>query len=269
MRKNFVRNRIAGVVCAALLGMGGIASAEVIAHETIYQPALLQSLTAGYYDGFVTMHQVHTMGDTGLGTFDGVNGEMIMLDGHIYQALGDATVVEAPETETTPFCTVTYFEEDGSFDVKNVQSLADLKKKLDEVVSQNGRNNFYMVRVDGDFEEVYARSERKQIPPYEPLVKVLERDQVEYSFSDVKGTIVAVYCPPYMSQLNASGWHFHFISDDRKKGGHVFEMKLRNGIVSYDITREFHMVLPKGEEFSKLDLAKDQSKDIQKVEQGK
>ena len=58
--------------------------------ETIYQVALLQSLTQGYYDGIILVSELKQHGDTGIGTFEGVNGEMIVLDGKVYQASATA-----------------------------------------------------------------------------------------------------------------------------------------------------------------------------------
>ena len=68
--------------------------------ETIYQVALLQSLTQGYYDGIIKVSELKEHGDTGIGTFEGVNGEMIVIDGKVYQALGDGSVKEAADDET-------------------------------------------------------------------------------------------------------------------------------------------------------------------------
>lgn len=43
------------------------------AAESIYQVALLQSLAQGYFDGIMTVGELKTHGDTGIGTFDGLN----------------------------------------------------------------------------------------------------------------------------------------------------------------------------------------------------
>ena len=60
-----------------------------------------------------------------------------------------------------------------------------------------------------------VRSELPQTEPYKPLAKVLETDQTFFDYENIKGTVVGLYCPEYMSDLNAVGWHFHFISEDR------------------------------------------------------
>ena len=40
---------------------------------------------------------------------------------------------------------------------------------------------------------------------------------------------VCVYFPDYMDGINAVGWHLHFVSDDRKHGGHVFDITMVRG----------------------------------------
>ena len=75
-----------------------------------------------------------------------------------------------------------------------------------------------------------------------------------------------MYCPTYMSDLNASGWHLHFISEDRAKGGHVLGLQIDHADISLDLTDSFEMKLPTNDMFSGFDLTIDQSEDIKKVE---
>ena len=98
--------------------------------ETIYQVALLQSLTQGYYDGIIKVSELKEHGDIGIGTFEGVNGEMIVLDGKVYQALGDGTVQEADENETVPFSNVTFFDSDVSVKLKDIKDMGSVIKLL-------------------------------------------------------------------------------------------------------------------------------------------
>ncbi len=180
--------------------------------ETIYQVSLLQGLTLGDYNGSVSVKELKQKGDTGIGTFEGVNGELIMVDGTVYRAKSDGSIETAPDDETIPFANVTFFDTDEKQDISGVSSIADLKKLLDEKVEKLGRNQFYMVRVDGTFKKMHARSELKQEKPYKPLAEALKTDQREFSWDNIEGTVVALYCPQYMKDLNAAGWHLHFVS---------------------------------------------------------
>lgn len=234
--------------------------------ETIYQVSLLQGLTLGDYNGSVSVKELKQKGDTGIGTFEGVNGELIMVDGTVYRAKSDGSIETAPDDETIPFANVTFFDTDEKQNISGVSSIADLKKLLDERVEKLGRNQFYMVRVDGTFKKMHARSELKQEKPYKPLAEALKTDQREFSWDNIEGTVVALYCPQYMKDLNAAGWHLHFVSKDKKYGGHVLELDVDKAELKIDCTQGFNMQLPDTEMFPTLDLTKDQSEDIKKVE---
>ena len=234
--------------------------------ETIYQVALLQSLTQGYYDGIIKVSELRQHGDIGIGTFEGVNGEMIVLDGTVYQALGDGTVQKAADDETVPFSNVTFFDKDGSLELSDINDVNALKEKLNAMVEENGKNLFYFVKMSGTFEKMNVRSEIKQEKPYKTLDKALETDQREFNYDNITGTVVALYCPDYMNGLNTPGWHFHFISDDKKQGGHILELSLKEGTVELDKTDKFTMILHNDPQFHQMNLAKDMSKDIRSAE---
>ena len=234
--------------------------------ESIFQVSLLQGLTFGDYHGSISASELKKRGDTGIGTFDGLNGELIMVDGSIYRAAGDGTVEEVEDTETIPFSNVTFIDKDETQDISDVADFESLTSILNDKVKELGSNKFYMIRIDGDFNMVNARSEYAQKEPYEPLADVLEHDQTFFDYENVKGTVVGLYCPPYMSELNATGWHLHFVSDDRTKGGHVLGLDIANATITWDYTDGFQMKLPDNDSFANFDLTIDQSEDIEKVE---
>jgi alpha-acetolactate decarboxylase len=51
---------------------------------------------------------------------------------------------------------------------------------------------------------MHIRSEKKQEEPYKPLVDVLRVDQTEKKLNNVEGTVVALFTPEYMGDLNAA-----------------------------------------------------------------
>lgn len=234
--------------------------------ETVYQVALLQSLTQGYYDGIIKVSELKKHGDTGIGTFEGVNGEMIVIDGKVYQALGDGTVKEASDDETVPFSNVSFFDSDVTVDLKDIKDMASFKAELDKAVNAKGKNMFYLVRVNGTFDKMFVRSEIKQEKPYKSLDKALETDQREFNYDNITGTVVGLYCPDYMGGLNATGWHFHFISDDRTKGGHMLNLEFKSAKAELDITPNFDMTLSDNSDFQSMELAKNVDDAIKKVE---
>ena len=229
--------------------------------DTLYQVALLQSLTQGYYDGIISVGELKQHGDTGIATFEGVNGEMIVLDGVVYQAVADGSIVFPPDEETVPF-----FETDETLHLSDIADMAALQEAMNGVVNVLGANCFYMVRIDGTFAALKVRSEYKQEKPYRALDVALAEDQTEFDYEDARGTLVGLYCPPYMSSLNTAGWHFHFINEERTRGGHVLQVSVKDAEAAFDLTNGFEMTLSREDEFQKMDLAKDVDEAIHRAE---
>ena len=233
--------------------------------ESLCQISLLQGLLQGDYNGSIPISELKKYGDTGIGTFDKLNGELIMKDGVVYCAKGDGTVEVPADNVTIPFSNVTFFDVDDTMALKDVKDIGALKKTFDEYVLPN-KNMFYMVKINGEFSSVKARSETKQVKPYKMLDKALEETQREFEFKDIKGSLVALYCPDYCSGLNTAGWHFHFISEDRTKGGRVLGVSIKEAEAQFDKTPGFKMYMYDDDEFQKLDLAKNVDEAIKSAE---
>ena len=184
------------------------------------------------------------------------------------RATDTSTISGESGEETVPFANVTFLDADKNFELNSLNNIGDLKTELNKKIKESGDNRFYVVRIDGTFDKIGYRSEYAQKKPYKPLAKVMETDQTFFENKNVKGTVVGLYCPEYMGDLNAVGWHFHFITADKKAGGHVFEVNAKNLTVTMDRTDNFFMILPDNEMFNSFDLTIDQSEDIKKVETG-
>ena len=237
--------------------------------DVMYQVSLLQSLVYGDYSGSVTVKELKQHGDVGIGTFHQLNGELVMVDGEAYRAAGDGSVELVSDEETIPFSIVTYMDSDETRSLKEIPDFEALCGKLDQMTEEKGVNRFYMVRIDGMFREVNLRSVYAQEGSYKRLTEVMEHDQTFFDYKNIEGTMIGVYCPPYMASLNAAGWHLHFISRDKAKGGHVLGVNIADAVLTWDDTDGFQMRLPQNERFDRFDLTVDQSEDIKKVETNK
>ena len=267
MKKFLGISALAGTIL--LNGVANAAPALPAERETVNQVALLQSLTLGHFDGSITVEELKKLGDIGIGTFEGLDGELIMLDGVVYRANQDLEINVVEDKVTIPFANVTFFEKDFSVKISDIKDKNLLEKVLGAYAVKNGVNNFYMVRLSADFNSITVRSEEGQKKPYPTLVQALEATQQEKTFENVKGTIVGLYCPSYMSGLNTAGWHFHFISDDKTFGGHVLDVDIKNGNAEFDKTANFNMKLPDKKSFQTLNLAQNLNEDIEKAEKAK
>ena len=256
------------VLLVSLLVFSSVASSEQDTNlkDKLFQVALLQSLMQGEYDGVITVKDLKAYGDTGIGTFQSVNGELIALDGNVYQAIWDGSVKIASDDETVPFANVTFFDADVTREHVNAASIEELKDFLTSIAKEHGRNQFYMAKITGRMPSITVRSELAQNEPYRHLNDALKTDQREFSYENVDGTVVALYCPDYMDGLNTPGWHLHFISENKEKGGHVLTLSVKDCTVNLDVISEFVMVVPNRESFNDKDLASDMSKAIEEVE---
>lgn len=232
------------------------------AGDTAFQYSTIDALLAGLYDGDMTMEQLKFQGDFGLGTLNGLDGELVVLDGTAYHitAGGEATI--PPNSAKTPFATTSFFQEDAILKLDQINTLEELNTAVKAGLPTD--NIFYAIRVDGHFEFVKTRAIPKQNPPYEPLAELVKK-QVVVKFSG-KGTLVGYYSPPFVKGVNVPGFHWHFISEDRTGGGHVLDCAFAPTTARLDSLRTFTVQLPDSDAFDAVDLTRDKGKELDAVE---
>ena len=71
-----------------------------------------------------------------------------------------------------------------------------------------------------------------------------------------------------MDGINAPGWHVHFLSQDRTRGGHVFDLKIGHGQIWLTRINHIEIQLPSEPAFDTYSLKDASGSDIKKVEQG-
>ncbi|WKY48913.1 acetolactate decarboxylase [Eubacteriaceae bacterium ES3] len=225
--------------------------------DTIFQVSTIQALLEGNYDGYVSFSELKKLGDVGIGTFEAVDGEMIMIENIVYQAKDDGSVVIVADDEKTPFSVVTSFDVDNTAELQSVASLDELEEQLDQFITS--KDLFYVFRVDAVFDSIKVRSVSEQEKPYPVLSKVVEKQSV-FDYSKSSGTLVGFWCPDNLGGINVSGYHFHFISEDRSQAGHVLDLALTAGEVSVDESNGFEMAVydtGEGEEVNNVQEAID------------
>jgi acetolactate decarboxylase len=234
--------------------------------DTLFQISTINALLDGEYTGSMTFGELKRHGTFGLGTFDALDGEMIGLEGQFYQIKANGVAYPVPNSMTTPFAVVTVFDADNTLSSQDTMDYEELKSYVNEAIPDKGI--FYAVKIKGTFPYIKTRSVPKQQEPYPPLVEVV-KEQTIFEFHDVEGTIVGFRCPDSVKGgVNVPGYHLHFITADRKAGGHLLACQLQDAIIALDYTSEFYMVLPQHEGGPhKSDLSKDRSEELKKVEQ--
>jgi len=234
--------------------------------DTLFQVSTINALLDGEYAGAMTFGELKKHGTFGLGTVDALDGEMIGLEGKFYQIKADGVAYPVPDSMTTPFAVVTVFEADKTLSSPDSMDYEGLKDCLDEAIPD--KSIFYAIKIKGTFQYIKTRSVPKQEEPYPPLVEAV-KNQTTFEFHDIEGTIVGFRCPDSVKGgVNVPGYHLHFITADRKAGGHLLACQLQNVIIGIDYTSEFYMVLPQHEgALQKPEPSRDRSRELKKVEQ--
>jgi acetolactate decarboxylase len=258
--------KISGVILLTMMIIVSVAGCSFTGNDRdiLFQVQTIGSLQEGVFEGNVTVGELKKYGDFGgWGTFEGLDGEMIILDGVVYQIKGDGKVYLPSNTERTPFASITYFDADKKVPINREVNSAQLQELLDSQLPT--KNVFFAIRIDGKFDYIKARAPDKQAKPYPTLAKALEKQNV-FEFKDIEGTILALRSPSYIGSVNVPGYHIHFISKDRKSGGHLLDCLIKNVDASYDETAGFMMILSETGAFSQTDLSTDKQSELKKIE---
>jgi acetolactate decarboxylase len=229
--------------------------------HTLFQISTSGALAKGVYEGAVSAGVLKQHGNFGLGTFEGLDGEMAILDGHIYQAKGDGTVVEVPDSASAPFAVVTQFEPDENGAFTHVEDIGQLTSQCD--VYRKSNNLFYAFRIDGHFDRIHTRAMRATTASLVQAAAV----QPEFEFHNVDGTLVGIWSPQFSSAFTVPGYHFHFLSADKSRGGHLLDCTGSNLHVQMEKLSDLHVSLPESEEYLRADFSQDPSAALAYAEQ--
>jgi acetolactate decarboxylase len=234
--------------------------------HVLFQASTIGALLEGAYDGDLSFAELAEHGDLGLGTLNGLDGEMIALDGRFYRADVDGVVGEVGGAEQTPFAVVARFKPTVDEQVEGSLEHEALLAQLDELIPVGVAS--CAIRLDGHFDLVRARSVPRQSPPYRPLTEVVA-DQHIFELGDVVGTMLGFRFPDYVEGIEVSGYHLHFISEDRTRGGHVLDSRAAGDLhVRLDPSSDLHVELPPGVELADSGLASATHDAVEKVEHG-
>jgi len=234
------------------------------ARDIVFQVSTIDALLAGVYDGNISCSNLMEHGNFGIGTFDRLDGEMVLLDGNMYQIKADGKVYKPAPSVKTPFAAICQFTSDRTIPIKAGSDYKAIENLINEYAPN--QNLFYAIKITGQFSLMKTRSVPGQQKPYPPL-KEVTTNQPEFNMENISGTIVGFRCPPYVKGINVPGYHLHFISSDRTQGGHILSFKIADGKCEIDVINQYFLTLPVNtKEFAETDLSKDRSKELNDVE---
>jgi acetolactate decarboxylase len=230
----------------------------------LFQASTIGALLDGAFDGDLSFAELARHGDLGLGTLNGLDGEMIGVDGEFFRADVDGWVHPVPAEARTPFAVVTCFQPAIDGRIEEPLTHAELLARLDELTPAAASS---AIRLDGSFELVRARSVPGQHPPYRPLTEVVAEQHV-FDLEQMSGTMLGFRFPAYAEGIEVGGYHLHFITEDRERGGHVLDCRSSDLRVRIDPSNDLHVELPQGVDLTDPDLAAATHAAVEAVERG-
>lgn len=228
----------------------------------LHQTAPISAILAGIEDGEVSCGELLNMGDFGIGTFDGIDGELILVDGICWQAAHDGQLHRVGPTRRTPWAAVTRFQ------ARRVEHLTApatgdrLDQTLDRLLPPD--NRCHAIRIDGTFTAVKVRSFPRQQPPYPRLATITDQQRV-YDHVQVEGTLIGFRMPSWSAGTSVPGYHFHFVDHARSVGGHVLAATIDRAVVGFMDIPSLQVDVPRSRAFAEADLL-DKGQELERIE---
>ena len=227
------------------------------------QYSTISSLIAGHFSGSFNYKDILNNVDFGLGTFESLDGELIVIRGKAYQLKADGQVNIVTDDMTTPFASLCKFKSDIEIDLNNLN-----RKEIEKTITNNitSKNYIWAIHIKGSFDLVTTRTVTKQEKPYPRLANATD-EQIEFAIKKAEGDIVGFWSPKFTNTTSIPGYHFHFIDESKTKGGHVLDIKINKGTCYLGKINVIENILPTDNDYKNILLDEgDIQAEIEKAE---
>ncbi len=232
----------------------------------LFHVGLANTLLGGMYDGFYSVDQLKLKGNFGIGAPHRLDGELLILNGRVWQTTHADTTFEAEGSTLVPYAAVHDFNPIASLVLEGSFNRDQLYAYLDSLLAP--ANGMYGVKVSGTFTTITTRAfPAMNDTPAPTLASIMDR-QVLFNHSEIDGALVGYKLPPFMAGMNFPGYHFHFLSDDHRRGGHMVEFTVTNVTIEYDRIHRFEVQLPDSPAFDAFDFSPDRSTEARTIQRG-
>jgi len=219
---------------------------------TMFQVSTVTGLERGLFYPVTTVGQMKQHGNIGVGAFEGMDGELLIVDGQAYNAMYSGKVVSVEDNTPIVYGAAAFLNADRTGSLQNIASYEQLQQSLEKLLPNP--NLFYVFKIQATFNYLKVRSTPKQEKPYIGLAVVVKNQSI-FEFKNIKGTLLGFRCPAYIQGIYAPGFHLHFISEDHQKGGHVLEANLAEVTAQIGYLTQMHLLLPDNEAARTMDMS--------------
>jgi len=237
-----------------------------INYNSLFQYGVAEAFIGGVFEGNYPINELLKQGSFGIGAPSLIDGELIVVNGHAYQTQSTGETIEVPGNLKTSLAFVTFFKPDTVLHISGMvgekQAFLQIEKYLKK------KNAAYAIKISGNFNEMKTRAFPKNtVKPYPPLATLLDQQKF-FDISNTSGSLVGFKLPSYLNVLSIDGFHFHFLSDDKSKGGHLITFKGMDLQVEIAEMKSFRLEIPQDSSFMNYDFKRRQNIDLEKVEKG-
>ncbi|OJJ65873.1 hypothetical protein ASPBRDRAFT_189662 [Aspergillus brasiliensis CBS 101740] len=240
--------------------------------NTLYQYNTISALMHGICADGLLASSLANYGTCGIGTISDLDGEIIILDSEVYHfpsnysttttttAENSASTVRTPApTERIPFAMLTTFQPTHSIPLpRSYDPLTSqvLSSYLFSQTLEVKKNHPLAIRLTTTFTSLTIRVIPKRTSTKETLATCAARQSIS-KLGPIEGTLFGFWSPQYMAGLGVPGFHLHFLSNDKQRGGHVLDFETcpatepGQGHVEVAVLRKMEMEVPDTEEFGK------------------
>jgi acetolactate decarboxylase len=223
--------------------------------DTYFHYSIWHAFVNKVFDADLKVSTLKANGDIGLGSFDFLDGEMVMLDGIPYRIREDGEITVGADDDEIVYANAAFFDQDGSFNIQKGVNYDQLRAAINPNIPS--LNLFYAFKIHGTFKTLKLGGLNKQEKPFDDGLDVLIPNRPVFEGENITGTMIGFFCPEFIGDINAAGYHFHFISDDLKMGGHVMEFASAEPLeVQFDEMNNYHFYLPDNEDYRNVSLDK-------------
>ncbi len=230
--------------------------------NAIFQYSTLSALLEGVYDGELTIGELRKQGNYGIGTFNALDGELILADHECYKVCSDGKVIKVNDEEKTPFAAICSFSPDTVIQIDRPVNLRELETRIGNAVKKS--NLIFAYKITGSFDTVVTRSVPKQEKPYKRLIEAYKQQGV-FTYLHQEGMLFGYKFPAYLKDVNMDGFHLHFLSSDKHTGGHLLSCTLIKGEVAVAYIRNYTLQIPDNFHFNQTILTNKKS-ELLKIE---
>lgn len=214
---NFVRLVVAGLIGIAVV-VPSSAHADSERGTQMHQVGTYGYLTQPDFTGLASVGRIAQGQTLGLGTFDNLDGELVMVGGKVYQVRPDGMPREADPKTSTPFMQAVRFRSQFDSPVPPGTTCAQLPELITAVADRN--DGIIAVRVRGTFTDLVTRSVAADPPPFQPLSQTIS-EQTIFQLGERRAALVGFWQGRDALGIGQDGLHLHGLTADRSAGGHV------------------------------------------------